>query len=84
MMALGVINYLQTSGKTDMQIAAYDALAEAKEAIKAGTLAATIDQQAARQGYLGVEYAIKALRGEELPAETMVDVLLVTAENVES
>jgi len=83
MMALGTIQYLSEANRTDVLVAGYDALSEAKQAIEAGTLAVTIDQQAARQGYLGVEYAVKALSGEELPSETMVDVLLVTKETVE-
>lgn len=79
MMALGVVQYLQEQNRSDVKVAAYDALEEAKEAVAAGTLQVTIDQQAARQGYLGVEYAVRALAGEELPAETMVDVLVVDA-----
>lgn len=79
MMALGVVQYLQEQNRSDVKVAAYDALEEAKQAIAAGTLQVTIDQQAARQGYLGVEYAVRALAGEELPAETMVDVLVVDA-----
>lgn len=83
MMALGAIKYLQETGKTDVLVAAYDALEEAKAAIQAGTLAVTIDQQAARQGYMGIQYAVQALAGESLPAETLVDVLVVNAQNVE-
>ena len=82
MMALGAIQYLQERNKTDVLVASYDALDEAKRAIQAGTLAATIDQQAALQGYLGVEYAVRALNGETLDAETIVDVLLVTKETM--
>lgn len=78
MMALGAIAYLQEAGRTDVRVAAYDALDEAKAAIAEGTLAATIDQQAARQGYLGVEYAVRLLDGQTVPDETMVDVLLIT------
>ena len=59
------------------------ALEEAKEAIRAGTLEASIDQQAALQAYTGVQYAVRALNGESLPMETIVDVMLVTRENVE-
>ena len=50
----------------------------AVEAVKAGTLAATIDQQAGRQGYLGVVYANRMLSREEVPLETMVEVRVVT------
>ncbi len=82
MMALGLLQYLKESGRTDVKVAAYDALHEAKEMIRAGRLQATIDQQAALQAYTGVQLAIRALKGESLPAVTLLDVLLVTSENV--
>lgn len=82
MMALGVIQYLEENQRTDVQVAAYDALAEAIVALKAGTLQATIDQQAALQGYTGVQFALRALQGETLPAETLVEIKLVTAADV--
>jgi len=81
MMAFGVIQYLQEKGMTDVQVAAYDALAEAMPFIKDGMLQATIDQQAAIQAYTGVQYAIQALNGEQLPPVTLLPVLLVTREN---
>lgn len=83
MMALGSIQFLKDTGKTDVMVAAYDALEEAKEAIREGTLMVTIDQQASKQGYLGIEYAVRALNGEDLPAETMVDVIVVSQETLE-
>ena len=48
MMALGTLQYLEESNTSDVMVAAYDALAEAKEAIRQDKLLATIDQQAAR------------------------------------
>ncbi len=81
MMAFGVIQYLKESGRTDVQVAAYDALAEAMPMLRDGTLQATIDQQAALQAYTGVQYAIQALKGKKLPPLTLLDVLLVTREN---
>lgn len=82
MMALGAIEYLQETGKSNVLVAAYDALEEAKEAVQAGTLAVTIDQQAAEQGYMGIQYAVRALAGEHLPQETIIDVLVVNADNI--
>lgn len=82
MMALGAIQYLSEHERSDVLVAAFDALDEAKQALQDGTLVVTIDQQAARQGYLGVEYAVRALNGETLPAETMVDALVVTVETL--
>jgi ribose transport system substrate-binding protein len=81
MMAFGVIQYLKETGHTDVQVAAYDALAEARPMLRDGSLQATIDQQAARQAYTGVQYAVQALKGEKLPAFTLLDVLLVTSED---
>jgi ribose transport system substrate-binding protein len=81
MMAFGAIKYLQESGKKDVKVAAYDALAEAMPMLKDGSLQATIDQQAAFQAYTGVQYALRALKGEKLPPVTLLDVMLVTREN---
>jgi len=83
MMAFGVLQYLQETGRDDVRVAAYDALAEAKKSIQQGKLQATIDQQAARQGYTGVQYAVRALNGEDVPPETIIDVRLITQENVQ-
>lgn len=83
-MAFGVIQYLQEIERTDILVAGFDALDEAKAALREGTLQITIDQQAALQGYTGVEFAIRRLRGETVPAVQLVDVLPVTAENVDN
>jgi len=82
MMALGALKYLQESGKQGVKVASYDALDEAREAVKAGTMAVTVDQQAAEQGYQGVLSAIRALKGEQLPEVLLVDTRLVTAESL--
>lgn len=82
MMALGVIQYLQEVGRTDVRVAGFDALAEALEAVKQGRLVATVNQQAAQQGYLGVTYAVQALMGQDLPEEMMVDVEVITENQV--
>jgi ribose transport system substrate-binding protein len=81
MMALGALSYLAKAGRDEVLVGGFDALAEARQAVVAGRLAATVDQQAAKQGYLGVAYAVRLLAGEQLPPETMVPVKLVTAAN---
>jgi ribose transport system substrate-binding protein len=83
MMALGLLQYLKETGKTDVMVASYDNLDEAREMIRSGRLQATIEQQAALQAYTGVQLAVRALKGEKLPPVTLLDVLLVTKENVE-
>lgn len=77
MMGFGAIKYLEETGRQDVLVAAYDALEEAVKLVDEGKMLCTIDQQAAEQGYLGIQYAVRALEGETLPAETMVDVKLV-------
>jgi len=81
MMALGTLQYLKENQIAGVKVAAYDALDEVMPMLKDGTLQATIDQQAANQAYTGVQFAIRALRGEKLPDLTLLDVLLVTREN---
>lgn len=79
MMALGAARYVQEAGLRGVRIAGYDALHDAVEAVKSGALVATIDQQAGRQGYLGVVYANRMISREEVPLETMVEVRVITA-----
>lgn len=83
MMAFGALRYLEEADRMDVLVAAYDALDEARELIRQGRLQATIDQQAALQAYTGVQYAVRALNGEEIPLETILDVILVTPETVD-
>lgn len=78
MMALGAIQYLAEIGRTDVQVAGFDALAEARQEINTGRMVVTVDQQAAQQGYLGIRYATALLAGEKVPEETMVPVKLIT------
>lgn len=81
-MAIGALKYLADSKKTGVKVAGYDALGEAIAEIKAGRLAATIDQQAAEQGYQGVVLALRLSRAESVPDVTTIDTRLVTAASV--
>lgn len=78
MMALGVLKYLSDSGRKSVKVAGFDALDEAREAIRQGTLVASVDQQAAEQGYQGVQYAVRLVKGEQLPMQTLLNVKLVS------
>jgi ribose transport system substrate-binding protein len=82
MMALGAIRYLQQAGIRDVKVAGYDALTEAMQAMREGWMAASVDQQAAQQGYMGVAYAVRMLKGEKPPPDTMLETKLVTAEGL--
>jgi ribose transport system substrate-binding protein len=78
MMAIGAIKYLQETGKTKVKLVGYDALTEALREIKAGNMAATIDQQAAEQGYQGIMLANRMSQGSQVPAVTIIDTRLIT------
>jgi ribose transport system substrate-binding protein len=80
MMALGVVEYLERAGREDVIVGGFDALPQATSALGTTPLVVTVDQQAAQQGYTGVDYAVRLLNGQTVPPETMVDTLLMTAE----
>lgn len=79
MMAIGVIQYLQETGRRQVLVGGYDALDEARQALRTGEMRVTVDQKAREQGYLGVELALKALHKQAVPDITMVSAKLVTA-----
>ena len=82
MMALGALKYLRESKRSDVKVAAYDALDEAIAEVKAGRLAATVDQQAAEQGFQGVALAVRLLNGERVPEVMLIDTRLITTQSV--
>ena len=79
MMAIGAIKYLQESGKTHVKVAGYDALSEALTEIKSGHMLATVDQQAAEQGYQGIALANRLVQGNTVTDVTLIDTRLVIA-----
>jgi ribose transport system substrate-binding protein len=81
MMAIGAIKYLQEIGNKLVKVAGYDALGEAITEIKAGRLVATVDQQAAEQGYQGIALANRLSQGSTVPAITLIDTRLITAKS---
>lgn len=81
MMAIGAIKYLQESGKTLVKVVGYDALGEAITEIKSARMLATIDQQAAEQGYQGIALANRLSRGAAVPEITLIDTRLITAKS---
>ncbi len=60
----------------------FDALDDAKKAIAAGTMAASVAQFPAEMGRLAVESAVKVIHGETLPPNISVKLELVTKDNV--
>jgi ribose transport system substrate-binding protein len=79
MMAIGAIKFLQESGKPQVKVAGYDALDEALTEINSGRMLATIDQQAAEQGYQGIALANRLAHGSTVPEVTLIDTRLISA-----
>jgi len=63
-------------------IVGYDNIDLARDAMKRGEMQATVEQNPAMMGALGVESAVKALKGETLNPETPVPVKLITQADV--
>jgi ribose transport system substrate-binding protein len=79
MMALGAIEAIATAGKRGrVRVLGFDAVEDARKAIEAGTMAATVAQFPDEMGRVAVESAVKAMKGEPVPLETGVRIELVT------
>jgi len=82
-MALGAINTLQAQGRTDVLVAGIDCTPDAVKAIKEGTMAATVFQDAVGQSEGAMKIAISAVKGETISeAVTWIPYVLVTKDNV--
>jgi len=82
-MALGAVQALQSAGREDVLVLGVDATPDAKEAVKAGTLAGTVLQDLAGQGNMGTEVAHQAAKGEAPTQVTWIDFVPVTIDNVD-
>ena len=76
-MALGAAKAIQASGRK-IPVVGFDGTDEGVAAVNAGTLTATVAQQAGLIGEKGVETADKVLKGETVPAFTPVELKMVT------
>jgi len=65
-----------------VKVGGYDAIDDAVAEVRTGRLAVTVDQQAAEQGFQGVQLAQRLLAGDKVPLVTLVDVRLVTLDSL--
>ena len=78
-MALGAVEAIAAAGKTGkIVVVGFDAQDDARKAIDAGRMAATIAQSPAAMGRLAVVSAYKLLRKEAVPSEQPVAIELVS------
>ncbi len=83
LMALGAIEALAAAGKAGaVRVVGFDALDDAKKAIAAGTMAASVAQFPSEMGRVAVESAVKIIRGEKPEPDVKVKLELVTKDNV--
>jgi ribose transport system substrate-binding protein len=79
LMALGAIEAIAAAGhRGKIRVVGFDALDDAKKAIAAGNMAASVAQFPYEMGKAAVESAVKLLSGETLPADIMVKLEMVT------
>lgn len=79
LMALGAVEAIAAAGKTGkIRVVGFDALDDAKKAIEAGTMDASVAQFPYEMGRVAVESAVKILAGEKIPGDIMVKLEMVT------
>ena len=76
-MALGAVQALSSAGLSDVKVIGFDATDDAVKAVEDGTMAATVAQKPAEIGKLGVEAAVKHLKGETVEENIPVDLELI-------
>ncbi len=82
MMALGALEAIQAAGKTGkVRVIGFDAVDDARKAMVAGTMVASVAQFPADMGRLAIESAVQLIHGQKPPAEHQVRIELVTKAN---
>ena len=76
LMAMGAQAAAAAQG-LDIPICGFDAIDAALEMVADGRLGATVAQYSGRMGFLGVEYAVRAIEGQEVPEFVDTGAMLV-------
>jgi len=79
LMALGALEAIAAAGKSGrIRVVGFDALEDARKAIEAGRMEASVAQSPRDMGRIAVESAAKLLKGETVPTDQKVPIALVT------
>ena len=79
LMALGAVEAIAVANRTGkIRVIGFDALDDARKAIETGKMAASVAQSPYDMGRIAVESADKLIRGETVPADQKVPIVLVT------
>ena len=83
MMALGAAEAIRAAGKTgSIRIVGFDAVEDARKAIREGLMVASVAQFPDEMGRIAVENAVRAIKGEPVEPEAKVRIELITKENM--
>lgn len=83
-MAIGARKAVEEAGlEKQIQIFGFDGASEALNLVKSGKFAGTVAQDPVQMGMLGVENAVKALKGEEVEQNLDTGSKLITKDNVD-
>lgn len=83
LMALGIADSVAAAGKTGkVKIIGLDGIAEALDAIRAGSISATVSQYPYVMGRMAIEACAAAARGARLPTRVDAPIALLTKDNV--
>ena len=84
-MALGAVEAIQAAGRTGrIRVIGFDAVDDARKAIAAGTMEASVAQYPEVMGSTAIESALKLIRGEPVPRDQRTKVGIVTRANVDA
>jgi ribose transport system substrate-binding protein len=79
LMALGAVEAIAAAGRTGtIRVIGFDAIDDARKAIAAGDMEASVAQFPADMGRVAIESAVKVMRGEVVPASVVVRLEMVT------
>jgi ribose transport system substrate-binding protein len=82
-MALGVIKAIDAAGKPgQIKVVGFDNIPAVQPLLKNGKLLATIDQFGSQMAANGIDYAMKALKGEKIEGWIKTPIKLVTSSEV--
>jgi ABC-type sugar transport system substrate-binding protein len=81
-MALGVADAVRSAAKPGTVIIGVDGIPEALDAVRAGSLNATVSQYPYVMGQMAVEACVAGVRGAQLPARVDAPIAVVTKSNV--
>lgn len=84
-MAMGAVAALESAGRTDVVVVGFDGSNDARDAILAGKLTATVLQPAWRQAQYAVELADRYLKTGQTgqPEKQLMDCILITSANAD-